>query len=165
MSNRISISNLKVVKSRSYETFCFTASLSLDGKVIATVDNSGTGGPNIVRAKAGCVALVKEAESYALSLPATSYGEIELAMDLELLVGILVEDLNAKLAIRKEFDKVAKKGGFIRDGKIFTLKSFTFSKDPVLVACELARVKAKVPGVTFLIESEENFAKFCEIMK
>lgn len=167
MTDRLQISKLKVVKSRSFETLCFTAELSFDGKVIADVSNSGTGGPNYIRTKPACMPLVREAEAYAKSLPAEKSDFGDLPMDLDFAISLIVEEQNRKSELKKEFQKVAKKCGFIRDGQIFTFPIKVELKDSPERRELFARIHSQRPGIQILAEMEESvaFEKFCEIMK
>ena len=167
MTDRLQISKLKVVKSHSFETLCFTAELSFDGKVIATVKNQGTGGPNFFRAKPGCVELLRAAEEYAKSLPAEKSDFGDLPMDLDFAIGLIVEEQNRKAELKKEFQKVAKKCGFIRNGQIFTFPIKVELKDSPERRELFARIHSQRPGIQILAEMEESvaFEKFCEIMK
>ena len=43
---KVTIKNLRHIKSRSEETHCFSATVYIDGKVLCEVDNDGRGGPD-----------------------------------------------------------------------------------------------------------------------
>lgn len=168
MTDRFQISKLKVVKSRSFETLCFTAELSFDGKVIATVDNQGTGGSNFCRAKPGCFELLRAAEEYAKSLPAEKSDFGDLPMDLDFAISLIVEDMNRKAELKKEFNKVADKFGYIFNGSIWKLGNFSHKKmDESGRVHILSQIRARYPEAVILVELEESvaFEKFCEIMK
>ena len=165
---RLSISKLKVVKSRSFETLCFTAQLSFDGKIIADIDNEGTGGPNAVSDKPGCRELVKAAEEYANSLPAIESEFGLLSMNFDLAISTLVDEVNSKVELRKEFDKCANKGGVIKNGGVYTYKVNLKAMGEDQRSKVIATLKKQNPADAILLiegDVEENFKKFCEMAK
>lgn len=168
--DRISIASLKIVASRSEETVCFTGVLKFDGKAIADLDNDGRGGCTSIRARKGCDDLLKSAKEWAKSLPAekSSHPEIgDLPMDLEFAVSILVSEMDIARMYAADFKKTAKKGGFIREGRIYTLKGIDFSKiDEAAKARLIASMHDKYENIEILAEmsAEDGLKKFISIM-
>lgn len=88
----------------SDETYCYTASLYVDGRRVAIASNRGFGGPDSFDpvGKVGTAAFqrnkaaLEAAEAYAKSLPplVDERYDLTLPMDLELLVGQLIDEHN-----------------------------------------------------------------------
>lgn len=166
MFDRISVVNLKIVKSRSFETVCFTGALKFDGKTIATLSSEGNGGPTDISAKPGCEAALKEAEAWAKSLPPEKGQTMDLPMDLEFAVNIIVYEEMNKLELKSQFKKVVRSGGIIRDGKITTFK-VNIDKSADERRRFLAFVEKTYPTAVILanMSEEEGFKMFMEAVK
>lgn len=167
MTSRIALSKIKNVKSRSFETHCYTAVLHFDGKAIANVSNSGTGGPDNISPLPGCAALLKECEAWAKTLPPEVTENFTLPMDLEFAVSIMASDLINAKELKAEFLRIRNKAGFIRDGKIFTLPVSLKTLSGESYAMTTGQLRCKFPGVEFFFDMEESAGveKFREIMK
>lgn len=94
---RITLKNIKVAEFASEETYCFTASVYLDGKRFGVAHNDGHGGqtwfrPYMVDDKTK----LAEAEAYAEALPPMDCSDLgftaPLLMTLNTLVDSLLED-------------------------------------------------------------------------
>ena len=168
MFDRISLSALKVVKSRSFETVCFTAKLSFDGVLIATVENDGQGSPNFVRALPGKQEQVKAAEAWAKSLPPEQGYSMELPMDLEFAISLVVDEMQKTADLQKQFKSIVDKAGFVRNGKVYTFKGVSLKKlSEVDKTVLISRLHSANPGIKFLAEMEEKvaFEKFSATVK
>jgi len=88
---KIELKNVKFNKVMSEETFCFSATICLDGKRIGTAQNRGCGGSTIFyweNKEAG-----KELEAYAKSLPSLPFEDGDpLPYDIELLIDKMICD-------------------------------------------------------------------------
>lgn len=66
---KVELKNVKINKTFSEETTCFTASVYINGKKAAYAKNGGYGGATDYYAEPGYSDLVKEAETYFKNLP------------------------------------------------------------------------------------------------
>ncbi len=130
----IVLKSIKVVKSRSEETICFTAVMYVNGSKTADVSNDGRGGSHNFYIHNN--ELFKKAESYTASLPPTdgSFGPLE--MDLELFISMYVGEYLEKKEIEAEYKKMLKlcvnslcygKVDFDGNYKIISFKSSTIA--------------------------------------
>lgn len=69
MTKSYQLRAVRIVKSRSRETTCFTGTLYANEKKIADLDNDGGGGPNIVFPVKGCEADVAAFYEWCRGLP------------------------------------------------------------------------------------------------
>lgn len=87
----LGIQQLKVLKKASQETLCFECIVTVDGVDAFVATNSGQGGGNSYHAvRGGSYQTIRDAEAYAASLPPAHYDEMEIAMDLDILIGDLI---------------------------------------------------------------------------
>lgn len=89
--NRVSIKGLKHSEFASRETYCFEASVYIDGKRAGTVSNEGTGGANSYAPRT----IEKLVEAIAETLPPISlsqHNQAPLKQTAETLIFTLVED-------------------------------------------------------------------------
>lgn len=143
---QITLSNVKIMHSLSEETYCYTATVLVNGVRAFEASNHGHGGCDLYRPIAGYTgpseadisAWLKENRD-----PHVSDG-ITLEYDLELTVGELL-DAHAKAADRKRIEKsferiLGKEVAALRDGNRFV----TFKKVPP-TAANLAAIRAAKP--------------------
>jgi len=88
----IELKKIKINKSFSRETVCFTADLYVDNVKIGACENDGNGGNTFIYADKGKEEVLKSVEAYAKSLPKIPFGGMELDSDLELIVDSLIDD-------------------------------------------------------------------------
>ncbi len=102
----IVLKSIKVVKSRSEETICFTAVMYVNGSKTADVSNGGYGGSHDFDIHN--TEMFKQAESYIAGLPPTdgSFGPLE--MNLELFISMYVGEYLEKKEIEAEHKKMMK---------------------------------------------------------
>lgn len=94
--------NVKIMKSLSQETECFSAKLYIDGKPAATVENRGCGGPNETYFKDPV--LEQKFYDYCKSLPnePSEHFPEGLTMDSDLLVSNLLERFQRQKLCKKK---------------------------------------------------------------
>lgn len=92
---RVDLESLKVVKSRSQETLCYSATVVFDGKAFACLDNDGRGGSTCFYPKDGCETDIAEMKAYMSSHGLT----IEFSFD------ELAECLSEVAAIKRKMKK------------------------------------------------------------
>lgn len=85
----ISISKVKVCEFASQETTCFECVVLIDGKVVGTAENSGTGGCTFVHFKDPKVR--DEVDAYIKSHPPMKFPEFELTVTVT--AGFLIDEL------------------------------------------------------------------------
>ena len=88
----ITLRKIKVIESMSEETTCYQAEICLDGKLVATAENRGTGGPDSYHFTVPDVR--KQMEAYCATLPPLDMSEYKmdpLPMNLERYIGELLE--------------------------------------------------------------------------
>ena len=130
--SRISIKALKVAEFLSEETLAYSALVFFDGKKIASADNGGRGGATHIRPEPGQQDLFRQAEAFALSLPATltdyadpkdPSGKLSIASSLEWVVDGLAHDQQDRKKAGAQMARLMKKAALmIENGKLFTLK-------------------------------------------
>lgn len=146
---RIELKNVQINHTLSEETFCYTATIYVDGKRAFEASNHGHGGPDSyqpVRGYTGPSEQEIDAWLKANRAPDTTYG-ITIDHSFEIEVGEL---LNAHVAaaerrrVTKAFDKIlAKQIAALRDGKLVTWKA---PPTPDLIA----KVRTSHPTVEIL---------------
>lgn len=138
---KITLKNLKIMKSLSDETLCFTATGYVDGKKAFDVSNRGHGGCHDYHAYDE--ALLDRADAYAKSLPPYVWSSAptadhcethQLAYDLDMLIDDLIDAMELEKRVKRLLAKVV----MIDGGKIYT---FTSAPRPDLID----RIKAKYP--------------------
>ena len=91
----VTLSNVKIAHHLSQETYAFTAKLLVDGEIIASVRNAGTGGCqdlDPVGHEGGF--MLKEAKAWARDLPGFDHEEYgTLPMDLDFWISLHLENL------------------------------------------------------------------------
>jgi hypothetical protein len=156
--SRISIKGLKVAEFMSEETLAYTATVYFDGKQIASADNGGRGGATHIRAETGQQDLFKQAEAFALSLPATltdyedpkdPSGKLSIVSSLEWVVDGLAHEQQDRKKATAQMTRLMKKAAvMLEEGKLFTLKP----KNPALLQSEafLKSAKERYPAAQIL---------------
>jgi hypothetical protein len=101
---KIELKSLNVMLGRSDETYCYTASLYVNGKKIGDVGNSGMGGPDDFR---GDMTKFQEADTWvSQNMPQMHlYDDHSIPMTIELLCGSIVEDSLLKKDLKKSLAK------------------------------------------------------------
>jgi hypothetical protein len=89
---RLALKNIKHSEFNSQETNCFKSDIYFDNKKVAYCHNDGRGGSTHFSYYPGQEELFKEMEEYCHSLPSAEYGDTPLEMDLELVVGDILEE-------------------------------------------------------------------------
>lgn len=131
----IVLKSIKVVKSMSEETICFTAVMYVNGSKTANVSNRGCGGSHDFDIHN--MEMFKQAEKYTESLPPTdgSFGPLE--MDLELFISMYVGEYLEKKELESEHKKMLKlclnsicygKAEFDGNYKIITFRKSTIAE-------------------------------------
>jgi len=118
MEMNIELRNIKMLKSMSKETACFTASLYIDGVSIGRVENQGCGGPThiaISNREAN-----QKFEEHVKSLPpvTSEYFKDGLPMTTELFVDLLLEKWEELQALKRATKK----------STLFRLKNETYKR-------------------------------------
>jgi hypothetical protein len=96
---KITLTKLKINRALSEETECFSATICLDGKPIGTCGNRGHGSDNEyfwTDREAG-----KRLREYAQSLPDSEYEGMTLPMDLDILIGDIMEEIEVEKQHRR----------------------------------------------------------------
>ena len=115
---KLELKNIKHTEWASEETNCYQASVYLDGKPLAIVDNDGKGGcdrqnehPSFKREnfRKDFFDVMKDIDAYFEGLPKKKYDDFELDMDLELWCGEQV----TRWMYAKELKRHLKKGSMI----------------------------------------------------
>jgi len=111
----------------SQETSAYTADVWINGVKRGSVQNSGTGGPDIIHP----FSLQKEINDYAQTLPPIEFHGTELTMNAEMIFSDL---LNRHLVGKNLQRKMKTKTLFtVADGKVWEVKGSTPPKDAVKV--------------------------------
>ena len=153
----IELRNVRLVHGHNDST-PYVGKLYIDGKHIANCENDGWGGPdNIQPISKEARIILNRAEEYAKTLPSVESFGMTLEMNLELLIGELLEDFlkkknDAKL-IKKTLKKIIlmapNKQSYIEFGwkvDIATMKE----KWPKQLADQLAKLKKDYPEHTLV---------------
>ena len=132
MSNpRIELKSLKLHDDMSEETQCYSAIIVVDGVPAIRASNQGTGGSDeynpVTHTPAGNQAYdgaMAKLEAYVKTLPPipSEYFPDGLEMDIELLVGNLIETHRLKKDEKKFVKQLQQKIFMIDDGKLYTIK-------------------------------------------
>jgi len=118
----ITLKNIKHHAGLSQETHAFTATVYVDGKKFATVENAGHGGPDNHHPVSGDYKDVQKLNSLigeTFPRRGFEYNPEGYKEDLD---GVICDLVNEFLH-KREFKKTLKKIAFIEDGKIYTLKA------------------------------------------
>lgn len=139
---KLTLKNLKIMKSLSEETLCFSATAYVDGKKAFEVSNRGHGGCHDYRAHDE--ALLDKADAYAKSLPPYVWADAPTADHCEIRqipydLDMLVDDLIDAIELEKRVKRLLAKVVMIEDGKVYT-----FNAPRRLDVFE--RIKAKHPA-------------------
>lgn len=91
------------LESRSEETYCFDATLYVNGRKFAACGNGGYGAATDVTIFPACDDFGEEVEAFLRTQPKIkcAYSDIELDFDLEYIVDTLVEELLEKRELKK----------------------------------------------------------------
>ena len=113
---KLSLKNLKIARHLSEETTAFTASIYVDGVGVGTAKNSGQGGSNSYYLEKGWE---QKLEDHAKTLPdlKTEYGTLK--MDLDLLIGELINEQEQEKHLKRQFKKTT----------FFRIKGEEYKKD------------------------------------
>ena len=151
---KIELKNININQSMSEETYCYSAKLIADGKHIADVMNRGHGGPDEVRAKAGCEEALAAAEAHCKTLPPIHSHGVTLPMDLELVCGELVSEH----LVKRDMQRALKTKILVKEpsGRIM---EWRFKGCKQITQNHIDAIKAKVPeGSVILNELPEATA-------
>lgn len=134
----ITLGRLKVYDRMSEETVAYNADILLDGRKVGEASNTGKGEADRIywsdREQGRAI------EAYAKSLPPQQLGDMTIPMDIEGLLGSLVED--------ERLRKMCKRATLIRmDGSLFTLN--TLDRPRVV-----AYMAVKYAGKPYAIEND-----------
>ncbi|MFI3294087.1 MAG: hypothetical protein SNI70_11305 [Rikenellaceae bacterium] len=119
----LELKQFKHVESLSEETECFSAELYVNGVKFASCRNRGQGGPTDIDPYPEHRGLEGEIIEYLKTQPKHKYGEYELDLDLELVIGLMVaEFVNAK--IKRKLTNQCKKALLFEtpNGVIYSVK-------------------------------------------
>jgi len=124
---KLSIKNVKINKTMSEETTCFSADVYVDGKKAFLAANRGMGGANEYYPTMGkTYAEVDKAHAYAASLPDRVFADnicvegstiITYPVDLD----CLIDDLLDRWQLEKQVKGLMKKISFVDNGKVYSL--------------------------------------------
>jgi hypothetical protein len=109
---KIEVKNIKINKSFSEETICFTADVFVNGVKTAYAKNDGRGGCTWINNYEGKAELLKQAEAFAKTLPSHFYEYGDRKMEIEsTLDGIVDTAVDNKFneGERARFEKTLKK--------------------------------------------------------
>lgn len=146
----ITLKNVKHFEAGSQETHCYTATIYVDGKRFATVDNNGHGGCDNVHPISGGWAAIKELEERIKS----TFPRIEFEPSLETICGDLVNDF----LINREFKKAMRRICYFKANErgIYQLPA---KYKPTTDMIDQLKAKASwAKGVTFLADLTESEA-------
>lgn len=133
LSERLSVTKMKVNKSFSRETMCFTATIMLDGKAVATAENDGNGGCTFVQWNSRDIReSVMDDFDRLNGRPLT----------LDCLIDHVVEQEQGKKDWKRFADSHTKKGRtafILTDDDGSEYKGWVASRDPVVVRSALAK--------------------------
>lgn len=123
---KLTLKNLKIMKSLSEETLCFSATAYVDGKKAFDVSNRGHGGCNEYHAHNQ--ALMDRAEAYAKTLPPYTWADAPTADHCEVHqipydLDMLVDDLIDAIELEKRVKRLLAKVVMIEGGKIYTINA------------------------------------------
>lgn len=143
---KVALKNLKVIKSMSEETLCFTATAYVDGKKAFDVSNRGHGGCH--EYDAHDAALMERANDYAKTRPPYVWADAPTADHCEVHqipydLDMLIDDLIDAIELEKRVKRLLAKVVMIDDGKVYTFKA---APRPDV----LERIAARYPTGTIL---------------
>lgn len=137
---RISIKHLRVADFASEETLCFSATVLFDGKPVAEASNDGRGGATYLRPLSRDRTSLAEAEAFAATLADYVMDDdatddpskrLTIAMTLDFLVDLLVEDMHSNRKLRAAFQRdIGNKALFIRQGRLVFVKGVKLKTVP-----------------------------------
>lgn len=124
---KIELKNVTYNKRLSQETSAYAADIWVDGVKRGSVQNSGTGGPDMIYPHT----LASELETYAKTLPHTECYGTMLEQNVDMVLGEL---LNTHLAT-KDLQRIMKTKTLFTtaDGKMYTVKGSTAPADAIQV--------------------------------
>lgn len=147
----ISLRNIKYFAAGSHETHCYTATIYVDGKKFATVENDGHGGCDNVRHIAGNWAAVAELEERIKNTYPrieSEYFEHGLERSLEIICGELV----SQFLLKKEFQKLMRRVCWVEPGKSGIFQLPAKYKPTAKFISQLKEQAEWAKEVTFLID-------------
>ena len=153
----ITLKNVKHFEAGSQETHCYTATIYVDGKRFATVENNGHGGCDNVHPISGGWAAIKELEERIKStFPRieSEYFEGGLEPSLEIICGDLVNEF----LLKRVFKKVMRRISYVKPNEkgIYQLPA---KYKPTTDMIDQFKAKASwAKGVTFLADLTESEA-------
>lgn len=147
---RIELKNVRYAAFASQETACFSATVYVDGVKEGTVENSGTGGADIMHPWQ----LEKKIEAFLATQPLVTYEvdgkEVKVPQSVEGYIGKLLDDHLEKKTLKR---LCAKQTVFRIAGQTYADGEYTVIKKPFEPGLR-SRVVAKYgPDVKFLNES------------
>lgn len=116
---KIEIREVKEAKFNSHETVCFEARVFIDGVSVGKVSNAGQGGCHRYQT----LALEKQLDDYAKTLPPIKIGEGEDATSYPASADSVIDDLLTDSYIEKQVRSILRKGIFVMRGdSLLTVK-------------------------------------------
>lgn len=116
---KIELKNIKYAAFASQETYCFEATLHINGRSCGRVSNDGHGGPHYFDSHAAEDVL----NTYGKTLPATTYEVNGETMTFSKSAECIVNDLLEDYLTRRELDrKMKSKVLFLQDNKLWESK-------------------------------------------
>lgn len=133
---KIELKRISYSKRLSQETSAYAADVWIDGVKHGTVENSGHGGPDMIRPRE----LADAIDTYAKTLPPTEYMGTKLPMSAEMIFGDL---LNDHLAWKDMTRAMKTKTLFVAlDGKLYSVKGTVAPSDAKIVLNKLPMTEA-----------------------
>ncbi|WP_165044910.1 hypothetical protein [Dysgonomonas sp. ZJ709] len=143
---KIELKNIKHSEELSDDSNAFSANLYVNGKFIATCTDNGNGGEINIKANKGCEAILREAKDFAKTLPKNE--EYDLEMDMELVIGGLVEDdlfkKEVKKVVRKEEKLNIVCGNSKSELKLIFYENLSKKKIPIQTLLSIPSEKIKL---------------------
>lgn len=103
---KLELKNVSYNPRLSEETYCFSADLIADGKMIAVCKNSGHGGNTDIKAIKGYDEVLEKAREYTKAMPPIKVEDFDLEMDLELYInGLMSEYVFEKMVLKPKQKK------------------------------------------------------------
>lgn len=119
---KVELKNIKIVKSMSEETLCFTAVGYVDGIKTFNVSNRGYGGCHdydLINYEPETKSRFEHLEAWAKTLPAEHFNGMELPRDID----SVIDDALVDYEMRQLLKRITKnKIAYVDDGKLWTVK-------------------------------------------
>ncbi|NDV69979.1 hypothetical protein [Dysgonomonas sp. 25] len=148
---KIELRNVSYNERLSEDSHCFSADLFADGKKIASCSDGGHGGMTRISPYKGCEEELRQIEEYAKSLPPVIDQHFKLEMDLELLIGQLMNDYLFENKVLKKYQN-----------RCVVLGSD--KTNPMLRYWYFSGTKKKIP-ITEMLQNDEGKKLLAEVIK